>query len=55
VEEELDGRELKINLRPAQMRVFRNEERFRVLVAGRRFGKTHLAMLELLRAAMGDD
>lgn len=44
-----------MKLRPAQMDVFRAKERFRVLVAGRRFGKTHLAMLELLRAAAGSD
>jgi hypothetical protein len=40
-----------IGLRPAQMEVFRCEKRFRVLVAGRRFGKTHLALVELLRGA----
>ncbi len=43
------------SLRPAQMEVFLDEKRFRVLVAGRRFGKTHLAMIELLRAAWGKD
>ncbi len=41
-------------LRPAQMEVFQSPQRFRVLVAGRRFGKTHLAMLELLRAAWAE-
>jgi hypothetical protein len=44
---------LEISLRPAQMRVFVCEKRFRILVAGRRFGKTHLALIELLRAACG--
>lgn len=44
-----------IGLRPAQMHVFRSDRRFRVLVAGRRFGKTHLAMVEMLRAACGPD
>ncbi|MGI8959281.1 MAG: terminase large subunit domain-containing protein [Bryobacteraceae bacterium] len=37
------------------MRVFRCEKRFRVLVAGRRFGKTYLALAELLRAACGGE
>jgi hypothetical protein len=37
------------------MEVFRCEKRFRVLVAGRRFGKTHLALVELLRASCGAD
>ena len=41
----------EILLRPAQMRVFTCDKRFRVLVAGRRFGKTYLAAVELLRAA----
>lgn len=35
------------------MEVFRCEKRFRILVAGRRFGKTELALVELLRAASG--
>src|SRR5438067_801511 len=42
---------LEIRLKVAQMKVFTSEKRFRVLVAGRRFGKTYLALLELLRAA----
>lgn len=44
---------VEVKLRAAQMEVFRCEKRFRVLVAGRRFGKTHLALVELLRAAWG--
>jgi hypothetical protein len=39
-------------LERAQWQVFACPKRFRVLVAGRRFGKTHLALLELLRAAL---
>lgn len=35
------------------MEVLVSNKRFRVLVAGRRFGKTHLALVELLRAACG--
>lgn len=42
---------LEIRLKAAQMTVFTCEKRFRVLVAGRRFGKTYLALLELLRGA----
>ncbi|HEX4748146.1 MAG TPA: terminase family protein [Bryobacteraceae bacterium] len=38
------------NLRKAQSDVFHSPARFRVLVAGRRFGKTELALTELLRA-----
>ncbi len=38
---------LKLN----QLKVFHCPARFRVLVAGRRFGKTHLALLEIARMA----
>jgi hypothetical protein len=38
-------------LRPHQLAVFQNTARFRVVVAGRRFGKTQLALAEILRAA----
>ena len=38
-------------LKPPQWKVFRSNARFRVLVAGRRFGKTFLATVELCRAA----
>jgi hypothetical protein len=44
---------MNISLKPAQWTVFECEKRFRVLVAGRRFGKTYLAMVELIRAAWG--
>jgi hypothetical protein len=40
-------------LRRPQWKVFRCPARFRVLVAGRRFGKTYLALAELIRAAWG--
>ena len=40
-----------ILLKPPQWEVFQSTARFRVLVAGRRFGKTYLAMTELCRAA----
>jgi len=39
-----------IRLKPAQWKVFNCDSRFRDLVAGRRFGKTYLAMVELCRA-----
>jgi hypothetical protein len=43
----------EIRLKPPQWKVFLCAIRFRVLVAGRRFGKTHLALTELIRAAWG--
>src|SRR6202521_4779352 len=42
---------MTIRLKSAQGTVFQNDQRFRVLVAGRRFGKTFLALVELCRAA----
>ena len=42
----------EINLRWAQGEVFHSEKRFRVLVAGRRFGKSYLSCIELLRGAI---
>lgn len=44
---------MNISLKPAQSRVFICDRRFRVLAAGRRFGKTYLACTELCRAAFG--
>ena len=41
-----------ISLRWAQGQVFSSEKRFRVLVAGRRFGKSYLSCVELLRGAL---
>jgi hypothetical protein len=43
---------LDLTLRPAQGEVFSATNRFRVLVAGRRFGKSYLACIELLKAAL---
>jgi hypothetical protein len=40
-----------ITLKPPQWSVFKSEARFRILVAGRRFGKTFLSLVELCRAA----
>ncbi len=42
---------MKVLLKPPQWTVFTCDQRFRVLVAGRRFGKTYLAMVELINAA----
>lgn len=39
------------SLSEAQGQVHKSPARFRVLVAGRRFGKTHLALVELLHNA----
>jgi Terminase large subunit, T4likevirus-type, N-terminal len=41
----------EIHLRPPQWTVFTSDARFRILVAGRRFGKTYLSLVELCRAA----
>jgi predicted phage terminase large subunit-like protein len=46
--------QIKFDLHPAQMEVFQNQHRFRSLVAGRRFGKTHLAITEGCCAALDD-
>lgn len=44
---------MKIRLKPPQEMVFRRPRPNRVLVAGHRLGKTHLALVELCRAARG--
>ena len=44
-----------IQLKPPQWNVFISDARFRILVAGRRFGKTFLALTELCRAAWKSD
>lgn len=44
--------EQSLTLRWAQGEVYTNRTRFRVLVAGRRFGKSYLSCLELLRGAI---
>ena len=41
-----------LSLRWAQGEVFKADERFRVLVAGRRFGKSYLSCVELLKGAI---
>jgi predicted phage terminase large subunit-like protein len=44
--------EIKFDLHPAQMQVFSSRARFRVLVAGRRFGKSYEAIAEAVCAAL---
>jgi len=41
----------QIQLHPYQWEVYKSKSRFRIVVAGRRFGKTHLALAEMIRAA----
>src|ERR1700722_3529126 len=47
------GGGMNISLKPAQWTVFECEKRFRIVLAGGRFGKTYLAKVELIRAAWG--
>jgi hypothetical protein len=49
-----DQPEVRLRLSEAQGEVHNSPARFRVLVAGRRFGKTQLALVELLQAACND-
>lgn len=46
--------QVRYKLSPAQKVVFTSSARFRVLIAGRRFGKSYLACLELLADALCD-
>ena len=43
---------IDLGLRAAQSTVFLSKKRFRVLVAGRRFGKSYLACIELFIKAI---
>ena len=45
---------MRIKLTPAQTKVWQAESRFKVLVCGRRFGKTYLALTWLMRNALRD-
>ena len=42
---------MKITLTKAQHKVSQSKKRFRVLISGRRFGKTHLAITEMMKYA----
>lgn len=43
---------LKVSLHPAQLEIFNSEARFKVVAAGRRFGKSHLAAWTLIIQAL---
>ena len=44
--------DLQVNLHPAQLEIFRSDARFKVVAAGRRFGKSRLAGWLLLISAL---
>jgi len=44
-----------VNLTKPQSSIFKDDTRFRVVVAGRRFGKTYLSTVELIRAALSGE
>ena len=47
--------ELNIDLHPAQLEIFNSEKRFKIVAAGRRFGKSYLsAWLLLINAIQAD-
>jgi len=46
---------LSFNLHAAQLEVFNDEARFKVVVAGRRFGKTYLSAVTLLLEALKEE
>lgn len=46
--------ELNLSLHPGQLEVFQDLSRFKVIAAGRRWGKTRLAAVELLTKALQD-
>lgn len=45
---------LRFDLHPAQLEIFKSNARYKVVAAGRRFGKSHLAAVTLLLAALED-
>jgi hypothetical protein len=47
--------ELNVDLHPAQLEIFHSEARFKVVAAGRRFGKSRLAAWILLIKALQSD
>ena len=44
--------DIKVKLHPAQMEIFQSDKRFKVVAAGRRFGKSRLAAWVLLINAL---
>jgi predicted phage terminase large subunit-like protein len=55
VEDNDDGVQLEINLHDAQTDIFNSDARFRVVAAGRRFGKSYLAAYLLLCEGLKND
>src|ERR1700737_1308881 len=51
----LSTKSIQVPVRKPQHAVIASNKRFRVLVAGRRFGKTQVALIELFRAVCGRD
>jgi len=49
-----EAQTLDFNLHPRQFEVFNDPARFKVVAAGRRFGKSYLARVMLLIEAMKD-
>ena len=47
--------ELNLSLHPGQLRVFEDPARFKAVAAGRRWGKTRLAVIELLTRALANE
>jgi hypothetical protein len=47
-----ERQQYKLSLHPKQMEVYLDPHRFRVMVAGRRFGKSFLSRIELIAAAI---
>ena len=47
--------ELDINLHPAQLEIFKSNKRFKIVAAGRRFGKSYLSAWLLLINAIQSD
>src|SRR5580765_6905638 len=47
--------ELVVSLHPAQLEIFKSDARFKVVAAGRRFGKSRLAGWMLLMEALKSD
>ena len=45
---------MQIELSDPQWEVFTSEKRFRAINAGRRFGKTHLAAIELMASSVNN-
>jgi len=50
-----DNIEIRFDLHPAQLTIFNDPTRFRVVAAGRRFGKTTLAIAEATCAALSEN